>query len=559
MPPTSEPHLHAAGDGWAVASPHHAGSEAAAAAFADGGNAVDAALSAAAMLAVVYPNQNSVGGDLLALVGTPSGDVQFLNASGAAARAVDVDELTASRGVMPVSGAQPVTVPGAVSGWFALADGWGRLGSKGLSASLRRAAEAAGAGVRVAPGLGRDLQREQETLAADPGMRAVFFRDGRILRTGDTFRQQQLASTLTTLADSGVNAMYEGVIAESLLRFLAARGSALSAEDFAEHTVDLEPAHSVSFAGEEYVSAGANSQGVFFLEALHALEQVRQARPGGSLDPVGADAGVIATVLAHAAADRDAHCADPRFAPVPYEWLLSRERALELARLADGGPTSIPPASYGAPASGDTVAVVAADADGNWISLIQSVFHCFGAGILDPATGIVLHNRGASFSLRPGAPNRLAGGKRPLHTLMPVLVRRDGRLVGTHGAMGGRAQPQIHAHLAMHLASGRSVGEAVMSPRWVLGAMEAGVAEGGSLVRVEADVPPAAVDAMTAAGLKVRALPRWDDGAGHAQAVRLCHGVLTAAADPRSDGAALAASSSVTSAGGGVGDDTLGS
>lgn len=559
MPLRSEPHLHATGAGWAVASPHRAGSEAAAAVFANGGNAVDAALAAATMLTVVYPNQNSIGGDLLALVGTAAGEVRFINASGAAARAVDVDALVAHRDAMPVGGAEPVTVPGVVSGWSALAEGWGRLGRRGLSVSLRQAAEVARDGISVAPGLGRDLEREQETLAADPGMRDIFFRDGAILRAGEALRQPALAATLVALADDGANAMYEGAIGASLLHFLAVRGSALTAADFGEHTVDVEPALSAKFDGEEYLSSGANSQGVFFLEALNALEQLRQAAPDRPMDPAGADAGVVATVLAHAAADRDAHSADPRFSAVPVHWLLSHERAVELARLADSGRGVATVHAIAAPASGDTVAVVAADAEGNWISLIQSVFHCFGAGILDPATGIVLHNRGASFSLRPDSPNRVAGGKRPLHTLMPVLVRREGRLVGTHGAMGGRAQPQIHAHLALHIARGLTVGEATMAPRWVLGAMEAGVTDRRRLVRVEADVPSAAVDAISEAGLTVRTLPRWDDGVGHAQAIRRADGAFHAATDPRADGAAFAGASNSERGSDANGDVTLGS
>jgi gamma-glutamyltranspeptidase/glutathione hydrolase len=153
---------------------------------------------------------------------------------------------------------------------------------------------------------------------------------------------------------------------------------------------------------------------------------------------------------------------------------------------------------------------------------------------------MVLHNRGASFSLAPESPNRYAGGKRPLHTLMPVLVRKDGRLVGAHGAMGGRAQPQIHTHLALNIGCGSSIGEAVRRPRWVLGPMEAGVSEAAGRVRVESDVPHAAVTAMTAAGLTVERLPQWDDGAGHAQVVRGVDEALQSATDPRADGSALA-------------------
>jgi gamma-glutamyltranspeptidase/glutathione hydrolase len=195
------------------------------------------------------------------------------------------------------------------------------------------------------------------------------------------------------------------------------------------------------------------------------------------------------------------------------------------------------------------VAIVAADADGHWVCIIQSLFHAFGSGILDPATGVLLHNRGAAFSLVPGTPGELAGGRRPPHTLMPVLVRdSSGHLVAAHGTMGGRAQPQIHTHLALHLALGRTPAEAVSAPRWIVGQMEAG-APAPSVVLVEEPVPAAAQSALATLGLRTQLLPANDDGVGHAQVVRRTVGAwhrdagtlpgLNAASDPRADGLAL--------------------
>ena len=529
--------LVANGSRWAVAAPHATATDAAAEVFRTGGNAIDAALAAAAMLTVVYPNQCSVGGDLLALVGTAGGDVRVVNSSGRAPRAVDVAALAAHHHVMPVHGAFPVTVPGTVAGWGALADHWG---TRSLASALAPAQAAARDGVAVAPGLARDLLMEQRELARDPGASAVFFADGAVLPEGRTLRQPQLASTLALIAQDGPAALYGGEVGASLVELLAGRGSAMTTTDLAEHTVELTRAHSAVYNGVEYLSSAGNSQGLYFLQALTALEVVRAAR--GAVDPLGRDAGVVASVLGQAAADRDRHCADPEWSPPPVDELLSDAY---VRRIAERAMSGAPRRAVGqVKASGDTVAVVAADADGTWVSLIQSVFHAFGAALLDPATGILLHNRGASFALDPASPNVLAGGKRPLHTLMPVLVREAGELVGAHGAMGGRAQPQVHTHLALHLAAGASLGSAVAAPRWVLGPMEAGVTAGAGVIKVERDVPAEGVRAIERAGFVVAEIDAHDDGAGHGQLVRKVPGVggpeLTAATDPRADGAAVA-------------------
>lgn len=529
--------LAAHGTEWAVATPHSAASHTAAEVLRTGGNAVDAALAAAAVLTVVYPNQCSIGGDLLALVGTADGRVRFVNSSGRAPRAVDVESLAQRVDTMPVLGALPVTVPGVVAGWGALAGEWG---SRPLASALGDAEAAAREGVPVAAGLARDLQREQKVLANDPGMRQVFAPDGAFLTAGQTLRQPRLARTLAAIADRGPSTLYGGETGASLVRLLAAQGSAMTLEDLAAHTVELDEPFSTRYDGAEYLSSGGNSQGLYFLQALAALDVVRSAR--GILDPLGRDAGIVASVLAWAAADRDRFCADPQWSAAPVERLLSDAYVQGIAEHAVSGEPVALPASRRA--SGDTVAVVAADAEGTWISLIQSVFHCFGSALLDPDTGIVLHNRGASFSLDPTSPNLLAGGKRPLHTLMPVLVREEGGLVGAHGAMGGRAQPQVHTHMALQLAAGAGAGRATSAPRWVLGAMEAGVTEGSGAVVAEPEVPVSGVRAIERAGFTVETIDSYADGVGHGQLVRRAAGSgrpqLAAATDPRADGSAIA-------------------
>jgi gamma-glutamyltranspeptidase len=514
---------------WGVASPHQAASGEAAEVLRQGGNAIDAALAAAAVLTVVYPHQCSVGGDVMALVGTASGSVHVIDGSGRSPAALGPEFITG--GAMPVEGPFTVTVPGAVAAWFELAD---RYGTRPLSDPLRRAAELAEAGVPVAPGLGRALEREQARVVADPGMRNIFAAGGEILTAGQTLHQKELAATLNVVADGGPGAFYEGPTAESIVDTLRALGSPVTARDFSGHATWTGAALATTYADVEYLTAPPACQGAFFLEGLAALENVRHEL-GRDLDPLGEDAGLIALALEAAAADREDLLGDRDTSTLDVDWLLST-RADEVSRIALGqAPRSGSSASV--KASGDTVAIVATDGMGNWISLIQSLFRAFGSGILDAASGVVLHNRGASFDLRPHSPNRLAGGRRPAHTLMPVLVRAEGRLIGAHGTMGGRAQPQIHTQVALNLARGASAHEAVALPRWVLSAMEAGVTDSPTLVKVEQDVPAPAVAGLSRHFLS-ETLPPHDDNAGHSQLVRSNGNDVLAATDPRADGTA---------------------
>jgi gamma-glutamyltranspeptidase len=498
-PTTGSPRSLEAQGRWGVASPHALASAAGADVLRDGGNAVDAALAAAAVLAVVLPNQCAVGGDLIALVGLPDGSAHVLNASGRAPAGVDVEALRARGDRVPVDGAPSVTVPGVVDGWHELARRWG---SRPPATPLRLAASLARDGVPVSAGLARDLVVESVRIGADAGLSEVLAPGGSVLRRGQTLRQPRLADTLDLLADGGRDAFYTGEVATSLANTLRANGSAMTVDDFSAHVSTLEEPVSAPFAGEEYLSSGGNTQGEFFLAGLREIEGL-----GRLLDPLGPDAGLLCRILTRQSTARDARLGDPAHGPRP---------------------------------GGDTVAIVAADDAGGWVSLIQSVFHAFGAGLLDPATGVLLHNRGAAFDLAPGSPALLTGGRRPPHTLMPVLVRDAGagRVVGAHGTMGGRAQPQIHTHLALHLALGRSVLDAVSSPRWLAGRMEAGDTETPT-VHYERDLPEPARRSLAGTRLPLKALPARDDGAGHAHLIRGRAGRLDVATDPRADGAAL--------------------
>jgi gamma-glutamyltranspeptidase/glutathione hydrolase len=271
------------------------------------------------------------------------------------------------------------------------------------------------------------------------------------------------------------------------------------------------------------------------------LEILGAATRLGDVDLLGADADLLAELFRLTTIDRDRYLADPRHADVPVAELLSDAH---LGRLADGAlarrAAGVGAAAPVVPkATGDTIAVVAADAAGNAVVIIQSVFYEFGSGILDPTTGVILHNRGAFFSLDPASPNVLAGGKRPGHTLMPVLVRRGGRVVGVHGTMGGSAQAQIHAQLMLRTARGEAPADAVTAPRFVLGGL--GIGGPAEMVLAEGRCGAEERAAWSAAGFEVQQLADFDEEAGHAQMIRIgAEGAFRVATDPRCDGAALA-------------------
>ena len=520
----------AAGGRWAVATPHPFASQAAAAAFASGGNAVDAALHAAVTLAVVYPHMCGVGGDLFALVQNPDGKLVAIDSSGRAPLAADADALRARHGDrMPDSGPATITVPGAVRGWQALHAQGADLGwADALSAAIEAAD-----GFPVSADLAGSLARWADTLGADPGFASVFLADG-VPRTGDPLAQPALASTLRTLADEGPDALYGGNLGARFVDGLRSLGAPLSVEDLASHSADLVPPLRGRYRDLDVSVAPPASQGFVLLEALAAVQRL-ELDP----DPVGPDAGTLALVLAAAAADRDRHLADPEAMSIHVSALLDDGH---LAALSDtvrdsAGHTGPPHREPHVP--GDTIALVAADADGWGVSLLQSLYSGFGAGVVEPSTGIVPHDRGACFTLEPGHPNVLAPGKRPAHTLMPVAVHRDGNLAALAGTRGGHGQPQIDLMvLARAFDLGLSPSDAVAAPRWLVGGMSP-LGE-DRWIHAEGSVPETALAGFARAGFRVEPCGPLDRAVGHAQLLVVGDGALVAGSDPRADGGALA-------------------
>ncbi len=524
-----------AGRSHAIATPHAAASAAGDAIFRRGGTAFDAALAAAAALTVVYPHMCAVGGDIIALAATPDGVVRVVNGSGAAPAGVSAERLAAQHGGMPVRGADSVTVPGAVAAWETLRDLGGNCRFADL---LEPAAKMAEEGVIVTPSLAKSLADEERRgeLEADEGMNEVFRPGGRALATGDTLLQPALARTLRALQANGADALYRGPVGAAIVARLHALGSPISMDDLAAHETEVTDPLVGTFGDEEVLTAPPNSQGLLLLEILAAATRL------GDVDLLGADADLLAELFRLSSIDRDRYLADPRFAEVPVAELLSEAHAGRLAaaalarREAGHAPASTEASRKG---TGDTIAVVAADAAGNAVVIIQSVFYEFGAGILDPTTGVIFHNRGAYFSVDPASPNVIAGGKRPGHTLMPVLIRRGGRIVGVHGAMGGSAQAQIHAQLLLRTARGEAPADAVTAPRFVVGGL--GVGGQTDMVLAEGRCGEPERAAWSRAGFEVQQLADFDEEAGHAQMIRIgAEGAFRVATDPRCDGAALA-------------------
>jgi gamma-glutamyltranspeptidase/glutathione hydrolase len=500
----------------AVATSHHLATEAGAAMLRAGGNAIDAAIAAAAALCVVYPNNVALGGDLVALVRSPDGEIRFVNATGRAPATQTLDALRERHGdALPKRGIDTVTVPGGVRGWQALADLGARLG---WAERLEPARHHARAGVPTALSVSRAIRDDRDALAADPGCREVFLPGDAPLDEGEPLVQPALADTLDRLAEHGPDEFYEGEVAARWIAGLAALGSRIAAQDAAAYRPIVEDPLRLEALGVEVVTAPPNTQGFSLLRAVTGVAE-RDLR-----DPLGADAAELADLFHAANRVRAAWLCDPDVAPLDGVQLITVDAPAE--------------SHDGRPALGDTVGLTAVSSDGWAVSLVQSVYWAFGACVLDPSTGILFQNRGTSFSLDPAHPAAFAPGLRPPHTLMPVLVLRDGELLQVQATMGGQAQPQIHAHLLLRTLAGASAIEATSAPRWVVGVQDDG--DTATTVTAESDVAAPARAALDAAPqFAVKVVRPRDEGLGHSNLIRVTDGGFDAASDPRSDGSAI--------------------
>ena len=512
-----------------VASENPLASQAGAAVLAAGGHAVDAAIAANAVMGVVAPMMNGVGGDLFALV-HHAGEIHGLNASGWAPAGLS-PALLATRGqtAMPQEGIHAVTVPGAVAGWAALHERFGRLP---LSRVLGPAIAVAREGFPVSELTAQEWQGSEPTLARCANAARTFMPQARAPRTGERFQNADIAWTYGQIAAGGREAFYGGDIAARLLVCSAALDGTLAASDLEEFRAEWVTPLAMAYRGWTVYELPPNGQGIAALMMLGILGHVDLARLGHN-SAEALHAIIEAKKLAYA--DMRRHLADPRLVDVPVDALLAAPYLR--ARAAEIDPWRAHPEVQAGvlPMRGsDTTYLSAVDRDGNMVSLIQSNFANFGTGIVPDGLGFALQNRGGLFTLDPAHPNVLASRKRPLHTIIPGLMTRDGTSVA-FGVMGGWNQAQAHVQFVSNVVDhGLNIQAALEAPRVTKLTFD------GCDVLVESRVPQAVRARLAGLGHDLAVQGEYSSLVGGGQSVmRAAHGVNYGASDPRKDGAAI--------------------
>ena len=508
----------------AAATSHPLATSAALEILQDGGNAVDAALAAVAVQSVVEPHMTGIGGDCFAIVMEPDGRLTGFNGSGAAPRAATPQRL-AELGVTEITdtSTHAVTVPGAVRAWETLHKAHG---SKAFGDLFGRAIGYAREGFAVAPRVARDWAGNVAKLSADPVSAARYLINGEAPETGTILKYPHLADTLSAIAQDGADAIYSGSIAADIVEAVRSRGGVMTEDDLAAcHTTAVSPVVR-DYKGHTVAELPPNGQGIIALVMLGILDKFDL----GALDPLGPERFHLEMEAARLAyAVRDRFVTDPGYMDVCHSGLIGEDY---LARLAgqvavDQRMTSVPAAVL-APQT-DTVYLSVVDKDGLAVSLINSLFSDFGSGIVAPESGVLLHCRGKSFKAAPGHANSIDGGKRPLHTIIPSMVLKDGAPWLSFGVMGGQYQACGHAHLLTNIIDyGMDVQAAIDFPRMFMDL------ESHEL-QAERLVPPSTVEALKALGHSVATAP---GPIGGAQAIMIdkSRHLLTAGSDPRKDG-----------------------
>lgn len=490
-----------------------------------GGNAVDAAVTASAVLCVAEPHMTGIGGDCFVLMAKADGPVVGLDGSGRAARAADEDWLRQS-GLTEIDffSVHSVTVPGAV-------DAWARLlaahGTTDLAQALAPAIRLAEDGVVVTPRVAHDWAQKIEVLARDEGGRMHFLRDGKAPQVGEVQALPALARSLRMIAEEGAQAFYQGELAEDMVACLAARGGLLTLEDFAATQASWVEPISTGYGGVDVVEMPPAGQGITALLLLNILKQFDL----GGLDPMGAERFHIIIEAARLAYEiRDRYVADPEVSDVPVERLLSADLAGQLAARIDPKRRLEDVAAAVDRHHSDTIYLTVVDEARTAVSFINSLYRSFGSGIVTPNSGIALHDRGACFVAEAGHPNCIGPGKRPLHTIIPAMTMREGRAEMPFGVMGGAYQAMGHAHLISNMRDyGFDIQEALDCPRAFYDGDHLGIEQG--------------LPATTVAGLEDRGhrveIASGPLGGGQGIVIDWERGTLTGGSDPRKDGMAL--------------------
>ncbi len=498
-----------------------------------GGNAVDAAIATNAVMGVVSPMMNGIGGDLFAIVYDAKANKLYgLNASGWAPKDL-TPELLKKKGLrdMPKTGVNTITVPGTVEGWQKLADKFGR---KKLSDDLAAAIQTARDGFPVTEWVAAYWNTTADYLRGDAAAAQLYLPLDRPPKAGDVFSNPDLAWSLQQIAAHGRDAFYNGEITKKILETIQRHGGVMTAQDMAGYSSEWVEPISTTYRDWTVYELPPNGQGIAALEMLNIMETfpLGQQKDFGFGSVNALHTMIEAKKLAYS--DLIKYIGDPRGQKLPVATLLSKERAAERAKLID--PDHANCEVGGEPRVGnDTTFLTVVDRDGNMVALIQSNYDEFGSGIVAPGTGFALQDRGALFSLDPDSPNLLAGHKRPLHTIIPAFAEKGDTRVA-FGIMGGWNQSQAHAQFIANLVDFKmNIQAAVEAPRFTKRTF------GGCDVQIENRIPQKVRDELSAKGHKVEVVGPYSTTMGGGQAVLrdFSKGVNYGASDPRKDGAAI--------------------
>ena len=487
-----------------------------------GGNAVDAAIAGAVLLGICEPQMTGIGGDCFILLSPPgTEDIIGLNGSGRAPAGLDSAAMRAAgHQTVPLRGIETITIPGAIDAFCRLSQDWGKLD---LATTLAPAIRYAEAGVPIAPRVAHDLAGDHAVLRG--AARDHYLIGGKAPAQGQIFRATGQAEALRRIAAQGRDGFYQGEVAADMLASLRSAGGTHTQADFATNTCTYTDPVGGGYAGLELWEHPPNGQGATAILLLNILSHFDIA----ALDPHGAPRAHLEAEAAKLAQDaRNRFIADPDHT-TRLDHMLSPDTAARLAGLIDPH-RAMPGVHPGAEAvHKDTVYITVVDRDRMAVSLIYSIFWAYGAGLASDRFGILFQNRGAGFSLIPGHPNEAAGGKRPMHTIIPGMLKQDGRVLAPFGVMGGVYQPTGHARFTSNLADfGMDVQTAINAPR------SFGQADG---IALERGYAPDVAAQLSQMGHQVT-VP--DAPLGGAQAIVIgADGLLTGGSDPRKDGCAL--------------------
>jgi gamma-glutamyltranspeptidase/glutathione hydrolase len=495
-----------------------------------GGSAIDAGIAANAVLGVMEPMMNGIGGDLFAIYyDAKTGKLTAINASGWSPKGLTIEHLKGkSLDQMPRFGIDSVTVPGAVDGWAKLHGRFGKLPWRDLfQPSIFFARD----GYAVSEIMDGDWKANRKYLLTNPESRRVYLPGDQAPEAGQLFKNPDLAHALTLVANEGETAFYKGGIAQAILKTSAELGGTMTAADLAEYSAEWVEPISASYRGWTIYELPPNGDGMAALEMLNIMEQSK-ADPDGPYSPGELHTRIEAMKLAYA--DVRAYDGDPRFSKIPAEELLSKKYAAQRAQLIDPSRANCNVAP-GALSKTDTTYFTVVDREGNILSMIQSNSSAFGADVTVDGMGFVLQNRGGAFSLDPKSPNALAGHKRTFHTIIPAFMQKGDQHIG-FGIMGGMNQPLAHAQFVSNVVDyGMNIQAALEEARFtVTGTL-------GCKIQIESRVGTSTIDALTKMGHVLDAHKEYSENMGRGNVVEHdgATGINSGASDPRGDGAAI--------------------